>query len=898
MQQGKKEKSDLLYLVDGSSYIYRAYYAIRQQLTTHTGFPTKAIYGVTKMLMKVLREKDPKFIAILWDAKGPTFRHDLYEDYKANRPPMPDDLTVQIPYIRKVVEGLGLPQFEKVGYEADDIIATLVEKMPDSEILVVTGDKDLSQLISNRVSIWDPMKDKFIDLAKFIDEFGIEPAQLADVMALSGDTSDNIPGVPGIGPKTALKLIKKYGSLENLLKNLENIDKPKKLRQRLEENKDRILLWKKLVSLDHNVPLEIDLNSLRKKPVNVKELRTLFKELEFTSFLKELAPEKVISFNDYSVINEKEQLTKLVSQIKQSKELVIDTETTSEFPMHAELVGISLCIEPPEAFYIPIGHNTPEKQLDLDTVAHILSAVVADPSIKKVGQNIKYDMIVLSNHKMELSGVSGDTMIASYLLNPSKHQHNLAEIASELLGHNMISFKEITANQKKEKNFAYVPIELAKDYSCEDVHVTALVKDILWERLHNAQLWDLFKRLEVPLVNILAKMEQRGVLIDKAGLNRLEEEFGNRLEAIKKKIFSYVGHDFNLNSPKQLAHILFEELKLPQIKKTKKKTGYSTDIEVLNELSKIHDLPAMIVKYRNLQKLKGTYIDGLKKMIHSKTGRVHTSFNQTVTATGRLSSSDPNLQNIPVRSEDGRRIRALFIADSENFLLSGDYSQIDLRVLAHYSKDKNLIEAFQKGQDIHKKTASEVFNVPQEMVTSEMRRIAKTVNFGIIYGMSPYGLAKELNIEQKRAKEYIDCYFERYPGVKQYMEDIVQEARKKGYVTTLLGRRRYIPDINSRSRRIREFAERTAINTPIQGSAADIIKLAMLKVDTELIKHNLQSGIILQVHDELVLEVLKDELNQVIALLKESMENVASLAVPLTISLKYGPNWAEMEPIS
>ena len=894
MEQKENNKPDLLYLIDGSSYIYRAYFAIRQQLTTHTGFPTKAIYGVTNMLLKVLREKDPKFISMLWDAKGPTFRHKIYEEYKANRPPMPDDLSVQIPYIRKVVDALGLPQMEMEGYEADDLIATIVKKLPDVDILIVTGDKDLSQLLSPRVSIWDPMKDKYIDLAQFKNDFGIEPAKLLDVMALAGDTADNIPGVPGIGPKTALKLIREYGSLENLLNNIDNMPKTK-MRQRLQENRDRILLWKKLIMLNDHVPIEVKLDDLRRQPMNIKRLRELFKELEFTSFLKELSPEKVINFDDYELINSEDALTELAKQIKKKGEMVIDTETTSEFPMYAKLVGISICISPPQAFYIPIAHETNEKQLDIDALKRVLGPLLADPSIKKIGQNIKYDMIVLSNHGFKVAGIEGDTMIASYLLNPSKHQHNLSEIASEVLGHDMISFKEVTANQKKEKNFAYVPLELAKDYSCEDVHVTALVKDILWERLENAHLWELFKKIEVPLITVLVKMEKKGVLIDKKGLKTLEQEFSHRIEEIKKEIFNYVGHEFNINSPKQLSQILFDKFNLPQLKKTKKKTGFSTDIEVLSSLSKIHDLPAMIVKYRNFQKLRSTYVEGLKKMLHPATGRVHTSFNQTVTATGRLSSSDPNLQNIPIRTEEGLRIRALFIAESGHYLVSGDYSQIDLRVLAHYSKDETLIKAFKEGKDIHQKTAAEVFGIPPEMVTPEMRRIAKTVNFGIIYGMSPYGLAKELDIEQKKAREYIKRYFERYPGVKKYMEHIVEKARKQGYVTTLLGRRRYIPDLLSRSRRIREFAERTAINTPIQGSAADIIKLAMLAVDQELEKTCSNSAIILQVHDELVLEVPETELEQVKDILKHTMENVAVLDVPLTVSIKSGLNWAAME---
>ncbi len=884
-----------LYLVDASSYMYRAYFAIRQNLATSKGFPTKAIFGITNMLLKLLREKNPTNIAVVWDAKGPTFRHELYDKYKANRPEMPDDLVVQIPWIRKIVDALGLCQLEKEGYEADDIIATIVKKL-NLDTLIVSGDKDLIQLISDKVTIWDPMKDEIIDLNEVKKRFGIEPYQYLDVLALCGDSSDNIPGVPGIGIKTALKLIQEFGSIENLLANLDKV-KQKRLREKLKEAQKDIPLWRKLVSLEENVPIEVDLKQFKRKEFDLETLKEIFTELEFNRLLKELVGDssEELSKDAYKLVIKEQELVEVIKLIKKEKRLIIDTETTSEFPMRAKLVGISICVKPPQAFYIPIAHKHVKEQLDKELVISKLKPVLESLDINKIGQNIKYDKIVLKRNGAELNKIEGDTMIASYLLNPSRHHHNLDEISQEILGHTMLSYKEVIKNYAgRGKDFSYVPIEIAKDYSCEDVHVTALVKDILWQRLKKADLWRLFQEVEVPLIDLLARMEMAGIMIDQQGLDDLHKEFSKRLLELEKRIKELAGVDFNINSTRQLAEVLFEHLKLPQIKKTKKKTGYSTDVEVLKALSNYHELPRLVLEYRNLLKLNSTYVDGLKRMIHPETGRIHTSFNQTVTATGRLSSSDPNLQNIPVRTEEGRRIRALFIAAPGNVLISADYSQIDLRVLAHYSQDPALLKAFRNDEDIHRKTASEVFGVSPEFVTPEMRRIAKTVNFGIIYGMSAYGLAKELGIERHKAKEFIDKYFEKYPKVKEYMNWAINHAREKGYVTTILGRRRYIPDINSKSRPVREFAERTAINTPIQGSAADIIKLAMLRVDEALKKESIKAEILLQVHDELVLECDESLCEKVAKIVKFNMENVIQLDVPLTVSVGWGKNWAEV----
>jgi DNA polymerase-1 len=906
----KMEKTVLppaFFLIDASSYLYRAYFAISRSFSTSNGLPTKAAYGITSMIWKVLREKDPEFIAVVWDAKGPNFRHGLYKDYKANRPAMPEDLALQVPYVRSIVEALGLKQIEMTGYEADDIIATLARGVHDRPVLIVSGDKDLFQLIDGHVTIWNPMKDEVMDLDAVRQKFGIEPPRLLDVMALSGDTTDNIPGVPGIGPKTALKLIQTYGSLDGLMSHLDDLPNGR-LKENLLANRDSISLWLKLVSLADIAGVPMGMEMYQRMPPDQKRLRELFEQLEFTSFLKDPVPDgkrlqvhtqaphisQKLSFDAYQLVQSEDALHKWMDAVKRAGQVVIDTETTDESPMLARLVGISICMDPPAAAYVPVGHETGEPQLDLKTLIAALGPVLADPGIKKIGQNIKYDLIVLENHGFRFSGIEGDTMLASYLIDPSRHRHNLGEISLELLGHRMISFKEVTAFQKRVKNFAFVPLDTARDYSCEDAHVTALASEILWKRLKEADLWGLFTELEVPLIRVLADMERAGILVDEEGLERLSCEFEQRIGVLEQEIYALAKGPFNINSTKQLSEILFERMNLPQMKKTRKKTGYSTDVEVLTELANHHELPQKILGYRNLVKLKSTYVDGLKKVINPKTGRVHTSFNQTVTATGRLSSSDPNLQNIPVRTEEGRRIRAVFIAKPGHLLLSADYSQIDLRVLAHYCRDEALVHAFKKGEDIHTRTAAEVYDIMPEFVTPEMRRVAKTVNFGIIYGMSAYGLARGLGIARKQAQEFIDRYFKRYPGVKRYMEDIVREAREKGYVTTLLGRRRYIPDINTSNRAAREAAERTAINTPIQGTAADIIKLAMLKVHERLEADGCRTKILLQVHDELVLEVPEEDIAEVSGFVKEIMENAIDLHVPLKANIGTGRNWAEV----
>jgi len=882
---------DGLYIIDGSSYLYRGYFAIRQNLTTREGFPTKAIFNVTNMLWKVLREKDPLYCVVVWDAKGPNFRHELYPEYKANRPPMPDDLVTQVPLIKEIVEALGIPQVEVEGVEADDVIATICKGLKGIKKTVVSGDKDLVQLVDDDVTIWDPMKDSWLDKREALERFGIPPERLRDCQALSGDPTDNIPGVKGIGPKTALKLIRDFGSLENLLNNLDKLPKGR-LRENLERERDNIPLYKKLVDLKTDVQCPTDKKAFERGSWDTEKLRELFKRLELTRFLNELVPKKVVKYDRYQLVKDQAGLEEIRRLALEKGEIVLDTETDSEHPMQARLVGISILVDPPKAYYIPIAHKDGSRQADLDQVKEILGPVLRDPDVKKIGQNIKFDLLVLRCHDIELNGISGDTMVASYLLDPSRRQHNLEALSLEYLGHKMITFKELMKG-KKEKTFRDVPVDAAMRYSCEDVHVTALLKELLWKRLKEAGLWRLFVEVEVPLVETLAAMEETGILVDRDGVQRLSREFHQRIEELEERIYKTAGTTFNINSHQQLAKVLFERLGLSSGKKTRKKTGYSTDIEVLQEIRKVHPIGDLLLEYRNLTKLKSTYLDGILKMVNPATGRIHTSFNQTVTATGRLSSSNPNLQNIPVRTEEGLRIRSLFMAEEGHLFLSSDYSQIDLRVLAHYSGDKALIEAFKRGEDIHLRTASEVFDVPPPFVTPEMRRMAKTVNFGIIYGMSPYGLSKELGISRSQAAAFIERYFLRYPGVKRYMEETVKRAKREGYVTTILERRRFIPEINSPVKHIREFAERTAINTPIQGSAADIIKLAMIRAYRFIKERNLKTRLILQVHDELVFEVPEQELDLVRDEVKAIMEGVIELSVPLTVNIGTGQNWAE-----
>jgi len=883
-----------VYLIDGTAYIHRAYHAI-QGLTNSSGLPTNAVFGFTRMLIKLMAERAPEYAAMFFDARGPTFRHHIFSSYKANRPPMPADMALQIPYIKEITAGYRLPIFEMAGYEADDLIGTLARRLEQEgfAVVMVTGDKDFVQLVTERTSIWDPMKETSTDLASVKEQLGVNPAQMVDVMGLSGDTADNVPGVPGIGPKTALELIRDFGSLENLYARIDTIARPKQ-QEKLLQYKDQAFLSRRLVTIQTDAPVAPDLEALKVKPPDAETLATLFKTLEFRQLQQALPQRADLSRKDYRAILDAEALTDLIARLTAAETVAIDTETTSADPMRAELVGLSFAVQPDEAFYIPCGHfylGAP-RQLDRGDVLQQLKPLLEDPARPKVGQNIKYDWIVLARHGVALDGVVFDTMLASYLLDPSKRAHNLDQIALDFLDHKSISFDEVVGKRKDRPTFAQVPLEEAVPYACEDADVTRMAHTVLAQRLGAIGLTELMHTVEMPLIPVLTRMEMRGVRVDVDRLRGLSKHFEHQLAALESSICGLAGESFNIHSRQQLGFILFEKLKLPVQKKTKKRTGYSTDVDVLVTLAKLHELPALVLRHRTLAKLKSTYADALIGLVHPQTGRIHTSYHQTVTATGRLSSSDPNLQNIPIRTEEGLEIRRAFVPRDGWVLLSADYSQIELRILAHCSADETLIRAFRDEEDIHTRTASEVFQVEPSRVTPELRRQAKAINFGIIYGMSAFGLARQLEISQKMAKVYIDHYFARYPGVQRFLDQTIAEARQTGKTSTLLGRLRRLPDITSANAVVRQAAERTAVNTPIQGSAADLIKVAMIRIDAALSRERFRAAMLLTVHDELVFEVPPEELGAVARRVAEIMEGVWDLKVPLKVNVATGANWA------
>jgi len=883
-----------LYLIDGSAYIHRAYHAIRG-LSNSKGLPTNAVFGFTRILLKLIQDRSPVYAAMLFDAKGPTFRHDMYQDYKANRPPMPEDLAMQIPYIKEVTKGFNLPVIEKTGYEADDLIGTLARlaEAAGYTVVMVTGDKDFVQLVTGNATIWDPMKDEVIDTDVVRQKFDVTPSQMIDVMGLSGDTSDNIPGVPGIGPKTALALIKTHGDMEGLYENIDQLTK-KKQKENLIRFRDQAFLSRDLVRIDVRAPLAFEPDHFRLAEPNAAELSRLFKQLEFNQLQQTFAQNRRPREKDYQAVLGQAAFLELVRALKEAGTVAIDTETTSQDPLKAELVGLSFAIRNDQAFYIPCGHTSQDAsaQLGREAVLQTLKPLLEDPGIKKIGQNIKYDWLVLNGCGIALDGVFFDTMVASYLINPSKRAHNLDQIALDFLDHKTTTFAEVLG--KSLTSFAEVPLEKAVPYACEDADITFMAKEVLERELEEIGLTELFHNIEMPLVPVLMRMEQRGLTVNPDKLQELSKSFEQRLEQLENAIYAMAGEPFNINSSQQMGYILFEKLNLPVQKKTKKRTGYSTDVNVLTTLARLHELPALVLEHRTLSKLKTTYADALIQLINPRTGRIHTSFNQTVTATGRLSSSDPNLQNIPVRTEEGREIRRAFVPCSGWTLLSADYSQVELRLLAHVSGDKRLIQAFKDGEDIHTRTAAEVFQVATDAVTPELRRQAKAINFGIIYGMSPFGLSRQLDISQKMAKVYIDNYFARYEGVHRFVQRAIKEAGASMRTSTLLGRIRLLPDIRSPNAAVRQFAERTAVNTPIQGSAADLIKIAMIRIDAALRKKQRKAAMLLSVHDELVFEVPPDELEPVKESIRSIMEGVWELEVPLKVNMAWGTNWAEV----
>jgi DNA polymerase-1 len=884
---------ETVFLIDGSAFLYRAFHAI-QHLSTAKGHPTNATYGVTRILMKLIREKNPTYAAVFFDVKGPTFRHEKYADYKANRPPMPDEMAVQIPDVHRMIATLNIPVVQKSGYEADDLVGTYarIAREQGFKVVMVTGDKDFIQLISDDCILWDPMKDIILDRAGIQADMGIAPHQYIDVLGLAGDTSDNIPGVKGVGPKTAVKLVAEFGSIDNLYNNLDQVASKKKLYENLSTGKATVLLSRDLATIDCHVDVTSSIADFKLKPFDNAKAFDLFQELEFKTLAREFAEKQDAADKDYQMITDVPELEKLAQTLKKTDIFAIDTETTSIHPMTADLVGISFSFQAHTGFYVPVGHTDDTPQIGKTEVLRILGPVLADPKQHKAGQNIKYDMIVLARYGMPLNGVTFDSMIASYLLNPTRRGHGLDQIALDLFGYKMVSYEEITGKGKDQIGFQEVPAKDALFYAAEDADLTFMAYQRFSEHLEKQGLSDLMANIEVPLIPVLADMEMTGFRVDKTALARLSETFETEMNQLEQAIYDLAGETFNINSSQQLGVILFDKLGLKSVKKTRKKTGYSTDVEVLTKLADVHPLPEKLLRYRTLGKLKSTYADALGQLIHEDTGRIHTSFNQTITATGRLSSSNPNLQNIPIRKPEGRKIRETFIPADGCTLVSADYSQIELRILAHCAEDEILIQAFRDEEDIHTRTAVEVFQVLPGFVTDDLRSQAKAINFGIIYGMSAYRLSNELNISRKMADTYINHYFKRYAGVKAFIDETIRRTRETGETATIFGRKRNLPDINASNANQRHFAERAAVNTPIQGSAADLIKLAMSQMAKALEDNGMRSKMILSVHDEIIFDVPEAETSDLIALARKIMEGVHPLKVPLKVNFGTGENWA------
>jgi len=886
--------SKKIFLIDGSAFLYRAFHAIRS-LATSKGHPTNATFGFTRILLKLIKDNSPEYAVVLFDVKGPTFRHKLYDQYKANRPPMPEELAAQIPDIKRIIKALNIPIVEKPGFEADDLVGTYSKTAQKKgfEVVMVTGDKDFIQLVTEKCTLWDPMKDTIMDVNTIKKDMGIDPAQFIDVLGLAGDTSDNIPGVRGVGPKTALKLIARFGSIKNLYENIDDIKGQTKLYENLLSSKNIVFLSRDLATIDISVFVKKDIEDFKLEAFDRKKAFELFQEFEFKTLAAEFAQKADKTKKIYKLISTTKELEKLAHVLENKQIFAIDTETTSKHPTKANLVGMSFSFRENQGFYIPISHNSDEcRQPTKEDILRIFKSVLENPDIKKVGQNIKYDYIVLSRFGITLEGIAFDTMIASYLLNPSVRGHSLDKIAMNLFGYKTISYTDVTGKGKDRIGFQDLPISQAVDYACEDADITFMAYQEYQKQIKDKGFSKLMETIEVPLIRVLADMELQGIKVDRNVLKNLSNTFDIELKTLEKEIYALAGEEFNINSSQQLGVILFEKLQLKTVKKTKKKTGYSTDVHVLTKLAHDHELPEKLLRYRTLGKLKSTYVDSLENLINKDSGRIHTSFNQTITVTGRLSSSKPNLQNIPIRKKEGKKIREAFIPKEGHTLISADYSQIELRILAHCAEDKILIEAFNNGEDIHTRTALEIFQVLPQFVTEDLRNQAKTINFGIVYGMSGFRLANDLSISRKMATAYIDNYFKRYSGVKKFIDNTIEETKKTCEVQTIFGRKRRLDDINSSNINLRNFARRAAVNTPIQGSAADLIKLAMIKMDTALRKNRLSSKMLLSVHDEIIFETPFEEKDPLIDLAKEVMENVHPLKVPLLVNFGSGDNWA------
>lgn len=914
-----------LVLVDGSSYLYRAYHAL-PPLTNSKGQPTGAVKGVVNMMRRLLKDYPLSPIAVIFDAKGKTFRDDMYAEYKANRPPMPDDLRPQVQPIHDIVQAMGLPLFVIEGVEADDVIGTLARQATEQQMPVVisTGDKDMAQLVNEHVTLVNTMTETVLDIPGVNAKYGFGPELMIDYLALMGDKVDNIPGVPGVGEKTAQGLIQGLGGLDAIYADLEKVRTlsfrgAKTMPEKLIEHREMAYLSYRLATIKTDVELAIAPESIHRGKPDNNRLRDLFEDLEFKNWVKDLGDENVssptaISAADapeennsapippaapidihYDIVTDKILFADWLKRLHQATQFSFDTETTALEIMDAKIVGVSFAIEAGVAAYIPCGHDymgAPE-QLPLDWVLQELKSILEDASKIKIGQNLKYDRSVLLNYGIELRGIEFDTMLESYVWNSIGSRHNMDDLAQNYLGYKTVTFEEIAGKGVKQLSFNQLKVEEAGHYAAEDADITLRLHQFFWPQLEKiAPLKSVFETIEMPLLPVLSHIERNGALVDAKLLGQQSIELGERLVQLERKAYDIAGQEFNLSSPKQLGVILFEQQKLPVLKKTPTGTP-STAEEVLQELALDYPLPKVLMEYRGLAKLKSTYTDKLPLVINKRTGRIHTSYHQAVAATGRLSSQDPNLQNIPIKTEEGRRIRQAFIAPKGYKLVAADYSQIELRIMAHLSDDAGLLSAFEKGLDVHRATAAEVFGVGLDGVTSEMRRSAKAINFGLIYGMSAFGLAKQLHVGRNEAQQYIDRYFERYPGVQRYMNNIRALAHEQGYVETIFGRRLYLPDINAKNKNLQMGAERTAINAPMQGTAADIIKTAMIKVQAWLDETKLDANIIMQVHDELVLEVAESQLDQVRAGLIEHMSGAASLKVPLLVEAGVGDNWDE-----
>lgn len=933
----KKKKRGRLFLIDGMAIAYRSYFAfIQRPLINSRGENTSAVYGFVTFLEKILDEEKPDYIAVAMDTKAPTFRHKSYAAYKATRQKMPEDLGSQLDTLKDVVRAYGVPVLELDGYEADDIMGTLARRaeQEDVETYLVTSDKDFMQLVSDRVKIYKPGRQgteiEIVGFEGVQKKFGVGPDQVTDVLGLIGDSSDNVPGVPGIGEKTAIPLIQQYKTMEALLENADSIPQ-KGVREKLKTHRDLALLSKQLVTIDIQVPINVDFHTLKTGARDLVSLSRLFEHLEFRGLIRKLGQETDVQTSNqpapppvdlpvnlkdmhtdqhsYHLVRTDPELQVLLGQLRSSKNFVFDTETTSTNPLRSRIVGISFSLREREAYFIPLSY--PRADVDLfgmempvagsasrddgglpaETVLKLLKPIFEDGRIKKAGQNVKYDILVLSRNGISVKGIEFDTMVASYLLREDG-QHSLEALAREHLQYKIITYDDLTGTGKDRKAIESIPVEELARYASEDADITRRLSVILQKRIETEGMSDLAHAIEFPLINVLARMEQAGVAIDVEFLRDMSGQLEETLMHLTNEIHAAAGSSFNINSTQQLSEVLFKTLKLSPLRKTK--TGFSTDVSVLESLRNEHPIVEKLLEYRQLSKLKSTYVDALPALIDPATGRVHASFNQTVAATGRLSSSDPNLQNIPIRSDIGRSIRKAFVASgNDRKILAADYSQIELRVMAHISGDRGLIEAFLAGEDIHASTAAKVFGVDQEDVSRDMRRKAKEVNFGIMYGIGPFGLARRLEISQPEAREIIEKYFERFPKVRQYIGDTIETAKNRGYVSTLAGRRRYLPDLKSKNQNIRSNAERQAINMPIQGTAADMIKAAMVGIDNEFVKLNLKSTMILQVHDELVFEVDRKEETDVRRIVKEHMMGALRLDVPVGVEMGVGGNWFE-----